>query len=254
MIHYHGGPITPTNAAREIWTARHAMVSFANPQQIALAAEVCQSFAIDNGAFTIWRAGNGEIDLDEYAAFVLEWCRHPGFDWYLMPDVIGGTERDNERMMNRWCAAAKRAGKIWGLGVPVWHLHESLDRLRYFVGAYRRVAIGSSGEYSDPGRSEWWDRISEAMAVACDDEGRPKCKLHGLRMLNPTVFSHIPLASADSCGIARNMGLDVKWRNGYLCGLSPWVRALVLADRYERHASAAEWAGRDQQLSFTLLG
>jgi hypothetical protein len=62
VIHYHGGPITPQTAAIALWTRRHAMVSFARPDQMALAAEVCQSFALDNGAFSLWRAGEGVVN------------------------------------------------------------------------------------------------------------------------------------------------------------------------------------------------
>lgn len=40
MIHYHGTPITPASAAMAILRGRHAMVSFACQQQVALAFEI----------------------------------------------------------------------------------------------------------------------------------------------------------------------------------------------------------------------
>ncbi len=66
--------------------------------------------------------------------------------------------------------------------------------------------------------------------------------LHGLRMLNPTIFSYLPLSSADSTNVARNIGLDNKWDSPY-CPRSREVRAIVLADRIERHAAANRWSG-----------
>lgn len=54
MIHYHGLPITPETAAAAAIGGGHAFVSFSDPRQLALAAQVCQSFAIDNGAFSAW--------------------------------------------------------------------------------------------------------------------------------------------------------------------------------------------------------
>lgn len=51
MIHYHGGPIRPLEAGLACWQGRHAMTSFAHPEQLPLAAEVSQSFALDNGAY-----------------------------------------------------------------------------------------------------------------------------------------------------------------------------------------------------------
>jgi hypothetical protein len=38
---------------------------------------------------------------------------------------------------------------FWGIpGAPVWHLHESLDRLRRLCDYTNRVCFGSSGAYA----------------------------------------------------------------------------------------------------------
>ena len=52
MIHYHGLPITPATAAAKAVEAGHAFVSFAHADQLGVAVECCQSFAVDNGAFS----------------------------------------------------------------------------------------------------------------------------------------------------------------------------------------------------------
>lgn len=54
MIRYHGGPCTPIEAALELWSGRHALISYAYPQQIDLVAKHAFSFAMDNGAFSAW--------------------------------------------------------------------------------------------------------------------------------------------------------------------------------------------------------
>lgn len=54
MIHYHGGPVWPQPAAVQLWTRRHGLTSFAHPEQVGVMAELCQSFILDNGAFTYW--------------------------------------------------------------------------------------------------------------------------------------------------------------------------------------------------------
>lgn len=246
MIHYHGGPITPYSVAVATWKGRHGMTSFARPEQTGDMAELCQSFAIDNGAFSIWSKG-GTLDVAAYAEYVREWMRHPGFDWCLMPDTITGTEQDNANLIAQWLLHERMPVEI---SVPVWHLHESLERLDYLCRCYPRVALGSSGDYSEPGAPEWWDRMHEAMGTACDDQGRPRVKLHGLRMLNPTVFSQLPLASADSTNVARN---HVRARQNYHC--SPTMAALLLVDRIEAHASAPRYAGtRGTQMNMELVG
>lgn len=141
----------------------------------------------------------------------------------------------------------------------MWHMHEDLERLRYLIRCtqarvFPAVALGSSGQWATIGTDSWWNRMAEAMEVACDEQGRPLCKLHGLRMLAPTVFSHIPLASADSCNVARNTGVDKKWTGPY-SPMTAGQRALVLAERIELHASAARWSKRSGiQQNLDLIG
>lgn len=246
MIHYHGAPITPLEVAGAAWTARHAFVSFESPDQVAFAAEVCQSFALDNGAFSKWQRGEGAVDIRAYVAWVDEWKRHPGFDWCVIPDKIDGTEFENDAMLG----AFREAGGDLLNSVPVWHLHESTARLKYLCHAYRRVALGSSGQWAEVGTDAWWERMSEAMDAICDSQGRPPCKLHGLRMLNPTVFSHLPLASADSSNVAQN-----HWRERQLYQLTPKMGALKIIDRIEAHASAPKWSRTyGTQFNLDLVG
>ena len=255
MIHYHGGPIWPQSAAQTLWTRRHGLTSFAHPEQTALMAEVCQSFILDNGAFTLWKRGEGTVDVGAYADWVRQWMHHPGFDFCIIPDVIDGTEFDNDRMIASWF----QTRIPFRVSAPVWHLHEKLDRLAYLVnsaaaGIYRCVALGSSGQYATIGTDAWWQRMDEVREVVCDELGRPKCKLHGLRMLNPTVFSHVPLASADSCNVALNIGKDVKWSGTYQ-PLTASTRALVLAERIEQHVAAVTWSKRHgTQMNLELIG
>lgn len=244
MIHYHGGPITPLTAARDLWTRRHAFVSYAHPDQMALASEVCQSFALDNGAFTSWKQGQ-PFDFDGYVGWVREWDRHPAFDWCVIPDAIDGGEVANDVLLADWIKAGMKHG------VPVWHIDEPLDRLARLLHTYPRVALGSAGPFATIGTAEWWARIGEAMAVACDAKGRPRRPLHGLRMLDPKVFGRVPLSSADSTNVARNIGYDVRWSGPYQPA-TPAMRALVMAERIELAASASSWSPQSTQTDFCL--
>jgi hypothetical protein len=233
LIHYHGGPITPLEAALACYHGRHAMVSFANPEQLPLVAEVCQSFCVDNGAFSFWKAAK-PTNWTEYYKWVDEWRRHPAFDWAVIPDVIEGTEQENEELICQWPFEKT-------IGVPVWHLHESLDRLWGLSKRFPRVALGSSGEWAVVGNDSWWERMTKAMEIICI-ENQPSCKLHGLRMLNPEVFRHLPLSSADSTNVARNIGIDKRWKGSY-SPQSKATRAVIIAERIEARQSAAEWLG-----------
>ena len=92
MIHYHGLPITPATAACAAVGGGHAFVSFRYADQLGLALEICQSFAVDNGAFSAWKSGKPITDWTGYYAWVDEICRSPSFDFAVIPDVIDGDE------------------------------------------------------------------------------------------------------------------------------------------------------------------
>ena len=235
MIRYHGGPITPETAALAAWKRSHAFISFANPQQVALAFEVADSVAVDNGAWPIFAAGKGAIDVPAYQAFIEAWQRHPSFDWCLIPDVIDGDEQTNDDLILAWKLSP-------AISVPVWHMHESIKKLEWLISGWPRVAIGSSGEFVTIGTQRWWGRISEAMEVACDGDGHPLAKLHGLRQMDPEVFSIIPYASVDSTNVARNIGIDSAWTGSYIPARKE-TRAMLLRDNVENHACSKRWPG-----------
>ena len=240
MIHYHGTPVSGTkqDAARFL-VGRHALVSFVHQQNLPEVLEYCQSFVLDNGAFSHWKAGKGEINFADFCSWVSQFARHPNFDWCLIPDKIDGTEQENRDLVNRWLDSG-----IEAKGVPVWHMHESLEYLGDLIHEFDVVAFGSSGTWSMPNTQGWWGRMSEAMRVACDESGRPRAKLHGLRMLNPDVFTRLPLSSADSTNATMNAGNVSGF--GMYPAPTAGVRAGVIADRIEQHNSAPVWVGAEQ--------
>lgn len=247
MIHYHGLPMTPLADMLRAMRGRHAMVSFEDHRQIEEACEICQSVALDNGAFSAWRSKK-TFDFAGYEEWVAKWLKHPSVDWVIIPDVIDGTEAKNDALVWAWPFPTS-------VSVPVFHYHESMKRLEFLAARFPRIALGSSGQYADPGTPSWWSRTAEIMEVVCDDDGMPRVKLHGLRMLDPVLFSHLPLSSADSCNVARNIGIDQAWSGTYT-PRSKWARALVMMDRIEHHASARRWDGRSAgvQQNMELLG
>ena len=240
MIKYHGTPIGgKTTDAAEILRGRHALVSFAHPDQLAVVLDVCQSFVLDNGAFSEWEKTGGEINFNAYVDWVSTVYRSPGFDWCLIPDKIDGTEDDNSKLVHKWLRLSFQAK-----GVPIWHLHESLEWLEWLINRFEWVALGSSGQWPNPGTASWWTRMGEAMTVCCDAEGRPKAKLHGLRMLDPEIFRHLPLSGADSTNAARNNNQISRF--GMYPPPTAGQRAATIAARIEAHNSAPVWLGNNQ--------
>jgi hypothetical protein len=247
MIHYHGMPMWPQTSMLRAMPTRHAFVSYERSEQIDAAVEICQSVALDNGTFPAWVKGV-KYDPTGYRAWAGHWLRHPAVDWAVIPDVIDGDDATNDRLLEVWDLPI-------ALSVPVYHMHERLARLERLVSTYPRVAIGSSGAFAKIGTRRWWDRMADVMRIACDETGLPRCKLHGLRQLDPVITSHVPYASADSTNAARSVAYDWRWVGPYQPA-SREVRMIVVMDRIERHASAYRWDRRScgVQKNMDLLG
>lgn len=227
MIHYHGGPIFPETCAVRAWEARHAFISFARPDQIELAAQITQSFALDNGAFSAWKkAGKNRVKWDGYYDFVEQWGNHPGCDFAIIPDVIDGGEVENDALLKAWPHGAS-------VGVPVWHMNETDERFIRLCNEYPRVAIGSCGEYDVRKPLMAVARLKDIIRHVVNSHGYPICKLHGLRMLNPDIFTRLPLSTADSTNISQNVRKDKNWAKGHYLPASKETRAYVMAERIE---------------------
>lgn len=240
MIKYHGLPITPETVAKKAIHGGHAFVSFRHKDQLNIAVEFSQSFAIDNGAFTAWKSGKPVKDWNPFYDWALDCLKIPNCDWAVIPDIIDGNEADNDAMLLD-CPLPK-----WS-SCPVYHMHESMDRLARLAADYPRICLGSSREYSAVGSQEWWWRMNEMMGVVCDAEGRPLVKMHGLRMLSPKVFKDLPLSSADSTNIGRNIGIDKKWASGNYQPKTKELRAMNMRE-------LIEWGNSSQKYKFKNVG
>ncbi len=228
-----GGPV---DESARFFVGRHAFVSWLYQRVLGTVIDVCQSFAVDCGA---WTAHNSDKKISDGWAGYYEWVREaariPSFDWAIIPDVIGGSEADNDALLAEWPHGT--------VGVPVWHSSESTERLVRLCADYPRVAIGAHPEYP-PGSGEWWKIMVRAMEAATDSDGVPYARLHGLRMLDPAIFTRLPLASADSINVALNLRSNDRF--GIYRPPSARVRAAVLADRIEIHNAPARWERHNQ--------
>lgn len=250
MIPYHGTPLGGRAIDRPAFLRnRHALVSFAHAEDIEIVAEVCRTFVIDNGAFSAWRSGEPITNWKPYYEFVRTWLCHPGFDWAIIPDVIDGDELANDMQIANWLnwrEWGKPKTHLNSRSVPVWHMHESLDRLGRLAKGWNRIAIGSSGEFATVGNDKWHRRMHEAFSTICED-GKPICKVHGLRMMDPAIFHRYPFASVDSTNVAQNASRE-SVRHNVKVGLS----REIIAARIESHNSAAIYVAASEQKTLVL--
>lgn len=235
LIHYHGTPITPRERLYEL-AGRHFCVSAAEPRDVKVCHEIGQSVMLDNGAFSFWRR-NAIPEWVGVWDWMEPWLDYPT-TWAVIPDVIDGSEEENDALLVQWFQRRLRKG------APVWHLHESFDRLRRLAHGYERVCFGSSGAYADLGTDHWHRRVSEAFDLLADERGRVPW-VHMLRGLD-LAGSHYPFASADSTNAARNHAGS--WRR------SP-TPITVLADRSDALQCPGRWqrVGTQQTLEEATL-
>jgi hypothetical protein len=191
-MHYHGTPLTPRSVLLTL-AGRCFCVSYAEPRDVEVCHEIGQSVMLDNGAFTFWKQG-GTPDWLGYYRWCERWLEH-WTTWAVIPDVIDGTEVENDALIEAWPFGAR--------GAPVWHMHESTSRLSRLVEEWPLVCLGSSGKYATLATAAWRRRMVETMDVACDAAGRPVTRLHMLRGLAYAGGSY-PFYSADSTNVARN--------------------------------------------------
>jgi hypothetical protein len=194
MIKYYGTPLSPVSVFDEALCGRNALIPFPRQDNMKRAIKICDKIILDNGAFSLWRSGK-QPDWDRYYKWVNE--VKEDIEFYLIPDVIDGSEQENNDLL-RECRDSS------GKGVPIWHVNESLERLEAITKDFDYIAIGSAGDYAQLGTRKWHIKMNDAMRVLCDNDGFPKVKIHMLRCLDSRIFTRYPFYSGDSTSLAQN--------------------------------------------------
>lgn len=202
-IHYHGGPLW---GGEELLPALYqnggALVSFARPEQIKKISALKCKLVLDNGAFSTWKKSLvGEVmDWDTHWTRYYQWVQtwFHRIEWFIIPDVIEGSEEENNRLVARVPATLREKA------VPVWHSDESMERFIRLCEQFPRVAIGCCGPHRSIRSLAWKIRIEQAFIEIYVARDLP-VKIHGLRMLDGRALSQFPFDSADSTNVAINV-------------------------------------------------
>jgi hypothetical protein len=190
-MHYHGTPITPMTALYQL-AGRSFCVSFARPDQVKQCHNIGQSVMLDNGAFSMWRAGK-PTNWSAYYDWSDKWLAYPT-TWAVIPDVIDGGATLQDDLLAQWPHGDR--------GAPVWHMDEPIERLVRLTDSWSRVCIGSTSVYATVLSDSWCARMDDAWdAVARAHSRLPQ--IHMLRGMQ-CVGRRWPFASVDSTDIGRN--------------------------------------------------
>ena len=151
----------------------------------------------DNGAFSTFTGKSTQKNaptLDEYYLWLSKVLVAP--HWAVVPDVIDGGESQNDTLAKTWPFSRAHAG-------VVWHMDESLERLRNLAEDWPRVCIGSTKMYGRPSSKSALKRLDEVFRFL-ERYGYTKSRwIHGFRMMM-ALSGRYPFASVDSADLAIN--------------------------------------------------
>ena len=173
---------------------RNVLIPFLNHSDLKRAKRVCNKIILDNSAFTAHTQGV-VIDWNDYYDWVAK--HEDRIEWFIIPDVIDGTEEENDKLIRDYHNTNLTKG------YPVWHLNESLERLKRLADNYDLVCFGSSGEFWDLKSEAWRGRVTKALEAISID-GIPITQIHMLRCLDINIFPNYPFDSGDSTNFAQN--------------------------------------------------
>ncbi len=201
----HGTPITPAKLLDQM-DGESFCVSFADPRNIAKIIELQNPkgmLLLDNGAFSHWKQGKGQIDRNKFFEWANDIQHECPVAVAVIPDVIEGNEEQN------WQEAAYAVHELSDFPERLafcWHMNDSIEQLRRAATLFNVVAIGSCAEYDvQKNRPAYLERLREASMmldyVEMTRGRRPWVHLmRGVAVL-PEV---IRFESADSTNVARN--------------------------------------------------
>lgn len=216
-VHWHGGPIwgdritLSEDLIKALYRNGCALVSYARTDQIKKIAAIDCKLVLDNGAFSTWRKAAGDDCQPGTEWWQKHWAAYYDFvggwfsriEWFIIPDVIEGTEEENDELIEQVPAW------LQDKAVPVWHSDESIERLLRLSQRFPRVAIGCCGPHRVIRTKAWHKRMDEVFRELYVNR-QLSVKIHGLRMLDVRVLSRYPFASADSTNVAVNVPLTEK--------------------------------------------
>jgi len=167
---------------------------------------------LDSGAFTAWTK-KVNIDIDEYAKFVLEYIDH--LDYVVGLDVIPAefgrkptvTEIEESASMG-W----NNYQYLLGKGIPkeklihVFHQGENFKWLERMVEEIPYIGLSPANDRTTGEKKKWLD---QCMKYVTNENGMPKVKFHGFAVTAFELVKRYPWYSVDSATWIISAGIGV---------------------------------------------
>lgn len=140
---------------------------------------------LDSGAFSAHTQGVA-IDLDAYIAYAKS--NKDFIEFASVLDDLGNAQKtyDNQIYMERHGVPA----------IPCFHYGEDERWLAHYVSSYAYISLGGVALASGPQLVKWLDRIWHD--YLCDEDGRPRVRVHGFGLTRLDLMFRYPWHSVDS--------------------------------------------------------
>jgi hypothetical protein len=207
----HGTPITPAHLLDQLAGCSFC-VSFADDRDIERCIELVgedEILVLDNGAFSHWRSGKGQINRFKFWEWANEIQARCPQAIAVIPDVIEGDEESNLEELTWALRGAFGKGPLAQFPertMSIWHMDESQDYLALQMKLMNFIGIGSCAEFdvqrNKSGYLEVMETVRQTRAIIAAQTGNTSW-VHAMRGLG--VYKEMAwVDSADSCNVARN--------------------------------------------------
>lgn len=170
-VYFVGGGGSDAATFAEQMDGKRALFSFVKCRSTEIPSTLA-GYCLDSGAFTAWKQGH-RIDIDRLLAW---YERHDTADFKFTLDVIGGTEAQQKENLQIFDRAGQDVVPVFhGPGLESWRFFDELCERYPLVGIGSVVASNTS-----PLVTHWLNQIFNR--VVDKETGRPRVRLHGLRM------------------------------------------------------------------------
>ena len=187
---------------------------------------------MDSGAFTVWANKGVEINIEEYADFLLKYKNIIKVAINL--DVVTG-KVDVPTL-------EKNAQKGWenleymeSKGLQVLHTYHSGEDekwLKRLMDNYEYFGVSKTGDSEGV-----MGRLDRVFSMLCDKKGHCKYKIHGFGVTSPQMMLRYPWATVDSSSWIKYgaYGMAILFNNGKIMSIGMSDRKLTLWAKKGQH-------------------
>lgn len=146
--------------------------------------------ARENASYSYFETEGFKKFLDDYIEYLHENKQY--LDFYVTVDAIGA----NDISANKTWEILKYMESFGLNPIPVYHFKEDHKFLKRMIDNYEYIGIGGLGQ--DITKEKYIPEADKFFKYVCDDNGKPRVKVHGFALTSSELILRYPWYSVDS--------------------------------------------------------